>query len=74
MTGTDTYPRVTLYDAGTGQRAQPYAAGGPPEQLVIHRACGQQIVRCGGHAVRLCRPWVSAWGLALTYGLQLSSD
>jgi len=44
-----------------------------PEQLVIHRACGQQIVCCGGHAVRLCRPWVSPWGLVPTYGLQPSS-
>jgi hypothetical protein len=31
-------------------------------------------MRCGGHAVRLCRPWVSPWGLTPTYGLQTGSD
>ena len=60
---------------GQVNAGQPYAAGADLNSQLSTGPVDNEIVRCGRHAVRLCRPWVSPLGTSADLRLSnLSSD
>ena len=63
-TCSDTYARI----APRQVKRATYAACGPLNSRLSTGSVDNNIVRCGGHAGALCRPWVPTWGLPVDQG------